>query len=602
VPPDHHAGQPAPRRLLLFAYHAGYLRHYRDALRLLAAQGHTIHLAFTVIEKDAGDRVLAEELAADFPGSITFGEAPTRSRRDGWRRTATLVRAFLDLARYIDPRYDDASALRTRMAEKIKRHILSGRADAATSYLLTRIVDRLARSSDLRLGRRIQRVLTAAEDAIPTSSRIDRFIAAWQPDTVIVTPLVDFASVQVEFLKSARRLGVPTTVAVASWDNLTNKGLLRFVPDRVLIWNEIQRRELVELHGVPAERAVVTGAAKFDAWFDMQPSRTADELAAETGLEPGRPYVLYVCSSPFIAPDEVSFVERYVRSLRASEATGVRDLQVLVRPHPQNTQQWQDVDLSELGVAIWPRGGEHPDAAASRASFFDSIAHSVAVVGINTSAMIDSAIVGRNVLTILDPVFAATQEGTLHFHYLLREHGGFLEVAHSFAEHHAQLASILGAGAAEDERVQRFVESFVRPRGIALPVSPLLAEELLASADAPRVETAGGGVRRSAIRIALLLPTAFAGLTLAFGAAAEKLTRGRSTQARERRRRALKAQNAVGARETRRLSAAAARADAIESSNSVRNGDVPVAPGETGSAATASISSSTRGSAGSSRP
>ena len=56
--------------------------------------------------------------------------------------------------------------------------------------------------------------------------------------------------------------------------------------------------------------------------------------------------------------------------------------------------------------------------------FFDSLAYSAAVVGINTSALIESAIAGKNVFTILAPEFRGTQEGTLHFHYLVAEHGG----------------------------------------------------------------------------------------------------------------------------------------------------------------------------------
>ncbi len=47
--------------------------------------------------------------------------------------------------------------------------------------------------------------------------------------------------------------------------------------------------------------------------------------------------------------------------------------------------------------------------------------------------MIEGAILRRPVLSLLTPEFAGTQEGTLHFHYLLPENGGFLRVAHSLA-------------------------------------------------------------------------------------------------------------------------------------------------------------------------
>jgi hypothetical protein len=78
--------------------------------------------------------------------------------------------------------------------------------------------------------------------------------------------------------------------------------------------------------------------------------------------------------------------------------------------------------------------------------------HSTAVVGINTSAQIDAAIVGKSVFTIR--AFAQSQEGTLHFHYLLRENGGFVRDAGSLDEHVEQL------------------------QGVGVPASPLVADAI----------------------------------------------------------------------------------------------------------------------------
>ena len=51
------------------------------------------------------------------------------------------------------------------------------------------------------------------------------------------------ASEQVDWIKAARACGIRTAACIASWDNLTNKGLLRIEPDLVVVWNEAQRRE-----------------------------------------------------------------------------------------------------------------------------------------------------------------------------------------------------------------------------------------------------------------------------------------------------------------------------------------------------------------------
>jgi hypothetical protein len=67
---------------------------------------------------------------------------------------------------------------------------------------------------------------------------------------VLVTPLVELGSDQPDWIKSARALGIPVGFPVFSWDNLTTKGVLHVQPDRLFVWNDIQRREAIEYHNV----------------------------------------------------------------------------------------------------------------------------------------------------------------------------------------------------------------------------------------------------------------------------------------------------------------------------------------------------------------
>jgi hypothetical protein len=466
-------------RIEWFMLHSGYIRYFGQAIRLLADDGHRVHLAFTRMEKDPGDARLALDLAASHP-NITVGEAPLRPRTDGWRPLAGLARGLIDLGRYLDPRYADAPALRARMARKLTEHVSTARAvDPVTARVTLRAIRFMESRNGEPAHRRIVRALAAVERAIPTSREIDSYLRGRRPDAVLVTPAVEFASTQVEYVKSARAAGIPSGVAVASWDNLTGKGLIRVLPDRVYVWNQIQVEEAEELHGVPRGVTIATGAAKFDEWFDRRPQWTLGELEQRAGLDPGRPYVLYVCSSSFIAPDEVGFVRSWVERLRADERPAVREVGVLVRPHPQNAAQWHDADFSDLGnVSIWPRAGAQPDAGDARADFFESLAHSGAVVGINTSALLEAAILGKSVLVPLAPEFAGTQQGTLHFRYLLHENGGFLHVASTLDDHADQLAGALEHGDDRAAQTRRFVESFLRPHGIERAAAPILAQEL----------------------------------------------------------------------------------------------------------------------------
>jgi hypothetical protein len=491
----------ATRPLRVFFFAGGQkfdARPWEPLFDELTARGHAVHLLFTELPRKASVRERLESPAR--PGLRTFGIAPRRRRHDGWGVVADIVRRLTDLARYAHPRYEAAPALRRRMSTRILKHLSKAhKFEPLARRLALRTARRLASVTDAPLSERTIRLMARLEDAIPSSRKIDRYLREQTPDVVLVTGVVKKPS-QIEFLKSARKLGIPAGICVASWDNLTNKGLLKFAPERVFVWNEAQRREAVELHGIPGDRVVATGAQLFDKWFERSPGSLREDFIRKVGLDPRFPYVAYVASSSFITHtgDEADFVRQWIAALRESDDERLRSLGVLVRPHPGVPRRWQQAGLAELGNAVvWPDTGVHPASTAEREDFFDTIAHGAAVVGINTTAMIEAAIIGKSVLTIRAPEFG--QESTLHFHYLLAENGGFLHLASSLEEHLEQLAAVLQEEDADVERRRRFVESFVRPHGLDRPATPVFADAVEELATLP-VEK-----RRSAARLALRL-------------------------------------------------------------------------------------------------
>ena len=498
------SGDARRLRVLLVLKHAGYAGVYASLVEELAERGHAVHVAHLGNDR-TGTRLL-ERLSAQ-PG-ITHGPAVVRGPVDGWTSVAWMVRALGDLARFAHPRFAGAPALRKRMGAKVEGHLTGAPGlDPVTRRLAHRRVRELRARVDAELSEQAVRQSARLEAAIPTSRRVTSFVRAHAPDVVLVSPLIDLASPLLDYLKAARRLGIRTGVCVASWDNLTSKGLLRFVPERVFVWNETQQREAVELHAIPADRVVATGAARFDSWFARRPSTSPDQFARKLKLDPERPYLLYLCSSSFVAPDEVGAVGRWIAALRHAGDERLRTAGVLVRPHPKRTGVWSDADLSGFGNAVvWPRSGSSATPAKAQVDFYDSIAHCAAVVGANTSAMIEAAIVGKSVFTWLAPEFA--QEGTIHFHYLLHEHGGFLHVAETLEDHLTQLADGLASGADEAERTRRFVESFVRPGGRERRATAIYADavEELAALRPGELDTLPSDIAR---RLALV-PIAFA--------------------------------------------------------------------------------------------
>ena len=451
-------------KIVLLLRHALYLRNFEHPLRDLAARGHQISIVFSPWQKPV-DTTLLSELKREYPN---IREQKVAARTGWWWPVSDAARVLRDFLRYLDPVYDDAPALVARGARRLPPSIV--RAFGHFSCLQRAIT----RRGFARLAQLVDRII------VPDPGLVEA-LTEWRPDLLLVTSVVEFRYHQTDYIKAARALGIPTVLIVPSWDNLTNKGLIQICPERVIVWNTIQEREAIEMHGVPPDRICKTGAQLFDHWFEMKPSvNKAGFCARAGGLDPSKPIILYLCSSTFICSEEVSFVKEWVSRLRQFTKPRLSSANVIVRPHPAHVVQWQQADLNDRGPSvIWPREGGPPLDQTRKRDYFDSLYHASAVVGVNTSGFIEAGILGRRTFALATDHFRDTQQGTLHFRYLLE--GGLIELAQSFDQHFNQLSHAIEHPEEVQERIKEFVTSFIRPAGLSKPASPLFVDAIQAA-------------------------------------------------------------------------------------------------------------------------
>jgi hypothetical protein len=424
----------------------------------LAADGYHI-LALSDEERSQGKTSWALDSCVENIPNLTTDF--TIRREDGWRRSLFAKRELLSYSSYLNRA--DQSEYYLKRWEKFLNATIQG--------MMRR--SKLARSL---AGSRLAQVgLRTYERMVPPDKDITRWLKANRPDVVVATPMNMRFCEEVEYVKAARALGIPTVVPVYSWDNLTTKGLFQVVPDVVLAWNQAQFEEATQIHEVPPEQVVITGAPRFDEWF------TADRLGLErevffkqAGLDPKKPYVLYLGSSANIAQDETWLVQELVAGLRASPVPELAHMQVLVRPHPANVKIYEQLALEN--VVVWPKGRNAIDTDKFLQGFYNSLHHSVATVGINTTGMIDAIINDIPGITLMTEHYQKTQMEAVHFRQLLK--ANVLEVTRSLPECLAAIDRIRQGGDLKQADRQRFVLDYIRPRGLDRPAGEVAARAI----------------------------------------------------------------------------------------------------------------------------
>jgi hypothetical protein len=291
---------------------------------------------------------------------------------------------------------------------------------------------------------------------------------------VLVSPLVNQRSQQTEPLKAAHALGVPTAFLPRSWDNLSNRGRIHVAPDRAFVWNEVQRREAIELHGLDPSSVIVTGAPHFDRFFARRSKLSRAEFCRRHDFDESAAIVMFLGSSVRICPDEGLVLAQWLEAVRGSTSPALATPNVLYRPHPERPDP-------RVPTGPWSRRGRdsvvlNPKEADQE--LYEQLFHADAAVGLNTTAQVEASILGTPVYTYSAGDLAPGQGRTLHYYYLLKDHGGAVTHSESLVDHVRDLERAV-AGDYDREAIRRFCESFIRPRGVEKPVSPIVVNEVL---------------------------------------------------------------------------------------------------------------------------
>ena len=161
---------------------------------------------------------------------------------------------------------------------------------------------------------------------VPLNQEVADFINKYKPDLVIVPDIV-FPPDRI-FVRAAKRFGYCVVGMVRSWDNLTSKGIIQTLPDKLVVHTANMKKEAVKYADMPAEKIVVTGPPQFDDYYKPL-SWSKEELFKKLNIPRGRRLAL---CSPFLDKYTESAV-KIVNSLTEAIDAGTlpKDLHILLR-------------------------------------------------------------------------------------------------------------------------------------------------------------------------------------------------------------------------------------------------------------------------------
>lgn len=179
----------------------------------------------------------------------------------------------------------------------------------------------------------------------------------YQPDLIFSADAQN--ELDVRLMKEGRRTGLKILSMVRSWDNLTSKGILRFVPDALLTNNGIVKSEAVRYSFISLDKLKIVGIPHYDKYFNAATESKSD-FFSRFGFDMQKALVIY-------APIGNRYIRNNQTDKHALEILSSLDINILVRMPPTDEVNFEGFQ-SDKATVFFQKTGNHSDKGGKKLS------------------------------------------------------------------------------------------------------------------------------------------------------------------------------------------------------------------------------------------
>lgn len=180
------------------------------------------------------------------------------------------------------------------------------------------------------------------------SNFFDKQYEMYKPDLVFVPDV--YTDFDQAVIKEAKRRGIFVIGMIRSWDSNISKGLMRFMPDKLIVNNEIIKKEAVKLHSYPEKNILVAGLPQFDNYLKA-PFHSREDFFKSIRGDPRKRTILYAPGSPDNFGKTNLIICRFLKEAKTKEILP-HDVQILISNHPHRPDDFQEFSNDKDFVII----------------------------------------------------------------------------------------------------------------------------------------------------------------------------------------------------------------------------------------------------------
>lgn len=234
------------------------------------------------------------------------------------------------------------------------------------------------------------------------NNTFDRYFDMYKPSGVLMAHLFD--ELEIHLLRAAKKRGIRTIGFINSWDKVTARSILRLLPERLVVFNDIVKQELIRHDAVNPKDIFISGVPQYDPYFKKAYGLRKD-FFKKIGIDSQKKLIVYAPMGRAFSGSDWDIIDM----LDAHKKKGVfgNDVDMLVRFQPNDFIREEELKKRPWLLYDYPgirfsakRGVDWDMTGDDLQHLANTLRHMSLLVCYASSMSIDAAIFDKPVINI----------------------------------------------------------------------------------------------------------------------------------------------------------------------------------------------------------
>jgi hypothetical protein len=248
----------------------------------------------------------------------------------------------------------------------------------------------------------IRKIIRWLDCRLAQSETFKVYFAKYRPDLVFSAHLFD--DLEIDLIREAKSRRVRAVGFINSWDKLTARSAIRILPDKLIVFNNIVKKEAIDHADMPESSILVAGIPQYDWHLNHKPLKR-EEFFRKKGLDPKKKLIVYAPMGKAFSNSDWDIIDLLNNLITNNSITTPSQLFVRFQPNDFTDEAeikkrpWLIYDLPGVRFSS-KRGVDWDMSFEDIKGLTDTLANADLFVCYASSMSIDAAVFDKPVINI----------------------------------------------------------------------------------------------------------------------------------------------------------------------------------------------------------